>query len=79
MKGIVAAAGGLGVPWKRLLRVCCVDRLFAPGVYGGVLFCCCCFFLTVHGRLMSTAVVMVGIPADLFQPAPKWKVIGEHR
>lgn len=31
MKGIVAAAGGLGVPWKWLLRVSCVARLFAPG------------------------------------------------
>lgn len=31
VKGIVAAAGGLGVPWKRLLRAFCVERLFVLG------------------------------------------------
>lgn len=44
------------------------------GLSGGVLV----FFLNVYSRLMSMAVVIVGIPADLFQRA-KWKVIGEHR
>lgn len=38
MKGIVAAAGGLGVPWKWRLRVSCVARLFAPGFMVEVFF-----------------------------------------
>lgn len=38
MKGIVAAAGGLGVPWKWRLRVSCVVRLFAPGFMVEVFF-----------------------------------------
>lgn len=67
MKGIVAAAGGLGVPWKWRLRVSCVARLFAPGFMVEVFFFLFFFSINVHGRLMSAAVVNVGVPADLFQ------------
>lgn len=63
VKGIVAAAGGLGVPWKWLLRVSCVDGLFEQGLWLSFFF----FFIRVHGRLMNMAVVIVGVPADLSQ------------